>query len=135
MEKIKDIMTKEVISVTPQTPVKNIIEILAVKRITGLPVVDENKKLLGIISELDLIGLLLENCDIDGKTAENFITKDVVSFSINDTIDKLCQYLLNKPFRRVPIVDNGCLVGIVSRADIINLIWKKYNERKNSPQQ
>ncbi|HNV23736.1 MAG TPA: CBS domain-containing protein [Candidatus Omnitrophota bacterium] len=124
-------MTKEVISITPQTPIKEIIEILAVKKITGVPVVDENKKLLGIISELDLIGLLLQDSDIDNKKAEDFITKDVTSFSANDGIDKLCQYLLNKPFRRVPIVDNGCLVGIVSRADIIALIWKKYNERKN----
>jgi CBS domain-containing protein len=132
MEKIIDIMTKDVISITSKTPLKEVIEILTVKKITGIPVVDDNKKLLGIISELDLIGILLQDCNIDEKTAEEFITKDIVSFGINDSVDKLCQYLLNKPFRRVPIVDNGYLVGIVSRADIIALIWKKYNERKKA---
>lgn len=130
MEKIKDIMTKDVISIRFDTPIKEVIEILTSKKLTGLPVVDENKKLLGIISELDLMGILLQKCDIDGKTAEEFTTKDVISFGINDSVDKLCQYLLTKSFRRVPIVDNGCLVGIVSRSDIIALIWKKYNERK-----
>lgn len=132
MEKIKDIMTKDVISITSSTPIKEVIEILITKKITGLPVVDENRKLLGIISELDLMGILLQNCAIDGKTAEEFTTKNVVSFGINDSVDKLCQYLLNKPFRRVPIIDDGHLVGIVSRSDIIALIWKKYNQRKNT---
>ena len=126
----KDIMTKDVIVVTPDTPISIVIKILAIRKVTGLPVVDENKKLLGIVSEKDLMGLLLQD-NIDANlNIEKFMTKEVKSFSPEDDVKTVCEFLLNKPFRRVPITEGGKLLGLISRADIIKLLWANMADNK-----
>ena len=119
-------MTKDVLIVEPDTPIFMVVKILAIRKITGVPVVDEDKKLLGIISEKDVMHLLLtEDDNILNKKASDFMTTDVATFQPSDDIKTICEFLLDKPYRRVPIVDDGRLVGIISRADIIKLLWKE----------
>jgi len=120
----QEIMTREVQTVTPETPVSIAIRILAIRKISGLPVVDENKNLKGVISEKDLLQVLIEKGDIKDSTVSEFMTHEVKSFSPEDSADTICEFLINNPFRRVPIAKDGKLLGLISRADIITLIWK-----------
>lgn len=122
MKSAKEIMTKDIIVVNPDTTIEMAIKLLAIRRLTGLPVVDSTKKLVGIISELDLMHLLLENKDSMNKPVSEFMTKDVKYFSPDDSVMDICQFLLDHTFRRVPIVEDGILIGIISRSDIIRLI-------------
>jgi predicted transcriptional regulator len=55
----------------------------------------------------------------DTKKIGDIMTKDVVSFRLDDNLADICQCFMNKPFRRVPVLDNGKIVGIISRKDII----------------
>ncbi len=123
-------MTKDVLVVTPETPVGFAVKILAIRQLSGFPVVDNEKRLLGIISEKDLMGILLEDRAAADKTVGDYMTSDVMSFNPEDDAMEICKFLMERPFRRIPIVDNGILVGIVSRADIIQLLWKTKFESK-----
>ena len=121
MNEIKAIMTTDVITVGRKTPIYKAIEILLENDITGLPVVDDDMTLAGIITEKDILKLLsvLEN---DSATVEDFMTKEVVSFDLHEDLIAVCECLIKNHFRRIPILSNGKLTGIISRKDIINYI-------------
>ncbi len=125
MVKAKDIMTRNVITVKADTPVEIIIKILTVRKLTGLPVVDDDNKLLGIISEKDLLCLLFKNENLNDLKAMDYMTRDVESFDMEDTLEDVCTFLIGKPFRRVTVVSDGKLMGIVSRTDIISFIYRE----------
>ena len=117
----KTIMTTDVIAVKRNTPISHVAEILVDNDITGLPVVNDDMTLAGIISEKDVLCLLSDLEDESAKV-EDFMTKDVVSFDENEDLIAICECLVNNNFRRVPIVADGKLVGIISRRDIIRNI-------------
>ncbi len=117
----KTVMTTNVIAVKRHTPISRIAEILVDHDITGLPVVNDDMTLAGIISEKDVLCLLSDLEDESAKV-EDFMTKDVVSFEQNEDLIAICECLVNNNFRRVPIVAEGKLVGIISRRDIIKNI-------------
>jgi len=121
MFETRAIMTTDVISVKRDVPIGRAIEILVENDLTALPVVDEDMALLGIVSEKDVLGLLSDLED-DLAKVEDFMTTDVVSFSEDEDMIAICECLVNSHFRRVPIVADGKLVGIVSRKDIIKYI-------------
>lgn len=125
MTKVKEIMTKDVLVVNPETSVSMAVKIIAIKKVSGLPVVDDQKNLLGIITEADLMHLLLEKGDISKKMVGELMTKDVKCFGPDNDAFELCQFLMDNPFRRVPIVSGTKLVGVVSRPDIISLLWRE----------
>lgn len=112
-------MTADPIAVTPDTPIDNALELLVEHNITGLPVVDNEHRLVGIVSEKDLLCLL----DHDrGGTVADFMTSEVTSFDMNSDVIEICQSLINNDFRRVPITEEGRLVGVISRRDLIKFI-------------
>lgn len=121
MFETKSIMTTDVIAVKRQTPIYRSIEILLENNITGLPVVDDDMTLVGILSEKDVLSLLSDLKD-DSAEVEDYMTKEVVSFEQDEDLIAICECLINNHFRRVPIVSKGKLVGIISRKDIIKYI-------------
>lgn len=98
-----------------------IAQVLANKRVSGLPVVDDYMNLLGIVSEKDvLVSLYAPNGTV--LAARDLMTTDVVSFNVHDDLFDICDVLVREKFRRVPILDQGKLVGIISRTDIMQHI-------------
>jgi CBS domain-containing protein len=118
-----EVMNRGLITVKREDSVYRAMEALAANNITGLPVVEEDMQLVGIVSEKDIINYL---CDPDSRpcTVEEIMTENVVSFSPRDGLLDICDCLINNNFRRVTIVDSGRLVGIVSRSDIIAYILR-----------
>ncbi len=122
MFQVENIMQTDVIAVKENTLVYEAMELLRENNITGLPVVDEDKHLVGIITEKDVVTLLYAVKDDRAKVKE-FMTKEVVSFGINSNMIEICDCFAKNNFRRVPIVDDsGKVVGIVSKKDIISYI-------------
>ena len=121
MFETKTIMTTDVITVKRHTPLSMVIEILVDNNITGLPVVNDDGSLAGVISEKDVLSLVYESED-DSAKVEDFMTKDVVSFEQDEDLIAICECLVNNNFRRVPIVADGKLIGVISRKDIIKYI-------------
>ena len=134
MFQIENIMTKDVITVKKETPIQETIKIMVENNITGLPVVDDQMQLVGIISEKDVMMLLYDVGSRTGKV-EDFMTRNVVSFNQEDSLDEVCDYLLKNHFRRVPIVigPKKKLVGIISRKNIVQSIFQYQDFFRDTP--
>lgn len=117
----KTIMTTDVITVGRKTPVYDAVEMLLENGVTGLPVVEGDMTLVGVITEKDVLTLLSEATD-ESATVEEFMTRDVVSFETNADLIEICECLTRSSFRRIPIVSRGKLRGVISRKDIIKYI-------------
>jgi len=123
MFKAADIMKADVITVNRQTDIYEAMRILVENNITGLPVVDDDMTLVGLISEKDALRLLYNTEDRPGSVAD-FMTENVVSFRSDDSLIDITETFIRNNFRRVPIVEDGRVVGIISRKDIIGCILK-----------
>jgi CBS domain-containing protein len=120
----RDILKYGLFTVVKGTPVYEVMEIVATKNITGLPVVDDYMNLVGIITEKDILKLLYDPEAKPGKVAD-FMTENVFSFKYDVSLFDVCECLIDNPFRRVPILNHSNkLVGIISRADIIEYILR-----------
>ncbi len=111
----RDIMTHRVYTTTPQATVQEVAQLLTRERISGVPVVNPDGKLIGIVTEADIIAKT---------TASNLHAKDIMSSEVivvgEDTpVSEIARLLTDKKIKRVPVVHEGRLIGIVSRADIV----------------
>lgn len=119
---VKSIMTKEVKTVNPDTLIFDAMRLLPKYQISGLPVVEEDNTLVGILSEKDVLKILTKDKISYQDTVSQYMTKKVVSFEEDDSAIDVCRFFQKNPRRRVPIVKDGKLIGVVSRRDIISLI-------------
>ncbi len=118
----KDIMTARVVTVTPSASISDAARLLVKKKISGVPVVDEKDKtkVVGVLTEADLLA-----APPSAKTVGEVMKKRVVSVSPDTTVDEIANILVKKKIKRVPVVEGGKLVGIVSRIDVLRA---KYGE-------
>ena len=123
MLKIKDVMTKDVVSVKKETPIYEAMEIMRKKDITGMPVIEDDMTLVGVITEKDVLRLFYADEDEKNQTVGFFMTRPAVSYWENENLRSVCDFMMINYFRRVPVVSRkGKLVGIISRPDIIECI-------------
>jgi CBS domain-containing protein len=123
MFKAKEIMKTDVVTVKRDVPIYEAIRILVETNVTGLPVVNDDMTIAGVLSEKDVLALLYNIEDREGRV-EDFMTKGVVSFNQEDSLIDIAECLIENSFRRVPITSHGKLVGIISRKDIVAYILK-----------
>ena len=122
-----DIMTAEVVTVTPSTSVQELAELLADKRISGVPVVDYRGALLGVVSEADILSRKRGE-----ETVGTIMTTDVVAVAEDESVQEVSLLLSIKRINRVPVLRQGKLVGIVSRTDIVKAMAGIMPERANA---
>ena len=125
----EEIMTKDVISVTRETPIREAMELMLKHRISGLPVVDDDRNLVGVLSEKDVVSLLYDIETLDSQKVSNFMTERAMYFDIDDNLVDICDFFAKNLFRRVPITSDGKLVGIISVPDIIQYTLKLSKEK------
>jgi len=118
----KSIMMKKVITVYADACIYDAMDILVKEKISGLPVVNTEGNLVGIVTEKDVMRLLFTGAADNHKCVADCMTKDVVSFHPEDSVVDICALFITKPFRRVPIIEDGKLVGVVARRDIVSLL-------------
>jgi CBS domain-containing protein len=135
---VKSVMTKRVISVEPRTPLKEVARLLVSKRVSGLPVVDEDGSVLGVVSEGDilvkergrpgratLLDHLLDSNDDeatkhDARDAADAMTSPPITIRPDRPIAEAAALMLDRSVNRLPVVDHhGKLLGIVTRADLV----------------
>ena len=134
MLKVKDIMTKDVISVKRATPIYQAVEVLLENEITGMPVVEEDMTLSGVITEKDCIRLFYADEDEKNKTVEYFMTRPAVYYKEDDSLQTICDFMMINYFRRVPVISKeGKVVGIVSRPDVLKyILQQKWDENSRT---
>ena len=111
----KDVMTRDIITVSPSTKIKDLAMILIKNQISGAPVADKNGNILGIVSEADIVAKR-------GKDAKAIMSKKVVSVRQDTSVEEIAQLMMTHAIKRVPVTDGGKIIGIVSRADIVSAI-------------
>ncbi len=117
----KKIMSPDVVSVSRDTDIYEAIATMVNANVTGLPVVNPDGTLAGILSEKDVLRLLCDAADHAGKV-EGYMTGDIVTFHEDDSLVELADCFMKHNFRRVPILRDGKIVGIVSRRDVVRFI-------------
>ena len=148
-KRAKDIMTTDVIVANKNDIIANVANLLIKEKIGGLPVVDEENKVVGIISETDIMkkeshvdsprmlnfiqGIIFlddmkkfedEMREIAAYKVEDLMSKDIITVNENDTFDYVANVMINKSINRVPVVDeNNFLKGIICRYDIIKAMY------------
>lgn len=125
MLKAEDVMTRGVITIGPDATLVDTIKLLVAKEISGMPVIDADEKVVGIISEKDILNFTFSG-NIRNTKVREAMTKKIVSFSSDTDIDKISLAISENKFRRVPIIDKGKLAGIISRRDIIRYLLQQY---------
>jgi CBS-domain-containing membrane protein len=121
-----DIMTKDVVTAKKNMVLTDVIELLLRNQISAMPVVDDDKHIIGIVSEIDLVNLTLSGNARDTKV-EEVMTKKVISFGPDAELAEMVQSFSKNHLRRVPIVEEGKVLGIVSRRDILREMLKRYD--------
>jgi CBS domain-containing protein len=123
----KQLMNTSLITIGQDEDLYEAMRLMALNNITGLPVVDDEGTLVGIVTEKDIRVLLcnrLEDAGMDhaAGTVDQFMTRHVVCFHPEDSLSDVAECLSTNNFRRVPILDKGKLVGIISRRDVIRYL-------------
>ena len=119
---VKTIMTQDVISVKADMPIYETMELFIRHKISGIPVVNADMKVVGILTEKDVLKLLMDRKFDVKATVGDYMKREVVCFTEEDSAISVCEFFIKNSLRRVPIVRDNKLVGIVSRRDIIELI-------------
>ena len=118
-----DIMVSRVITLRPDTDIFVAIRVLLSRRISGAPVLDARGGLVGLLSEKDCLKLLalggFHEDDFAGATVADYMTSDVSTIGLDTDIFTIAGLFLRHPYRRLPVVDDGLLVGQVSRRDVL----------------
>jgi len=153
---VRDIMTTQVVTLKGTDTIKHATVLFALHTISGAPVVDDDRHLIGIVSETDILELILKSQDklsIDhpaaymlmspmdetgddkdvkeaGDAISQMLVKDIMTRTVLTTtpdamIVDVVEGMIAKNVNRVPVVEKGILVGIISRGDIIFSIYKK----------
>ena len=118
-------MNRDVTTISPEATLADAIELLVTRKISGLPVLDAGEKMVGIISEKDILNFAFSG-NIRQTRVKEAMSKKVISFSSETEIDKISLAISENKFRRVPIVDGDKLVGIISRRDIIKVLLSEH---------
>lgn len=147
MLKARDIMTREVITVAPETEVADIAKLLLEKHLNGVPVVDETGAIVGIVCQSDLIAeqkklplpsffTLLDSFipissttraekevqKITAMKAADAMTPDPVTIDPETGIDEIASIMVNRNYHTLPVTEGGRLVGIVGKEDILRTL-------------
>jgi len=117
------VRASDMITFSPDQTIQEVIDIIIDKRISGAPVLDSQRKLVGIISEKDCLKVIVDqayhNLPMSNRKVADYMTAKVKTLSPNSDVVEAANEFLNTAIRRLPIVDNGVLLGQVSRRDIL----------------
>jgi len=145
-DRVADVMTRFVVAVHPSTPLGELVRMLVDRDYRGLPVVDQANRVVGVVTNRDLIergglsarvellgalaGAALERelsaTGVREKTAADVMTREVVSVRGDAPLRHAAQLMIQRRIKRLPVVDDGQLVGVISRADLLRTMGQDY---------
>ncbi len=144
---IETLMSKHVVTASPDTPLKRVARMLTRYRISGVPVCDESGAVLGVVTEADILckeqglipepggmlGWLFEKADSEGarilaRTAAEAMSTPAMTIAPGASISEAARIMITRRINRLPVVEDGRLVGIVSRADLVRAFHRSDDE-------
>ncbi len=127
---VKDFMTRSLISFAPETSVYDAMKTLIEHRISGGPVLDSDGNLVGMLSEVDCHKTILSSSynNYPIETVGDVMSTDLKTVDANMSIHALAEKFLRNPYRRYPVLENGKLIGQISRRDVLIAIQRLREE-------
>jgi CBS domain-containing protein len=123
---VRDYMTTKVKTLSPETPILQAVDMLVKHAISGAPVCDAEGRVVGMLSEKDCLPLIakgVNHAPPEGTVAE-FMANDPAVLPPDMDLYYAAGVFMKKIYRRFPVVENGKLVGVISRRDILRAIHK-----------
>lgn len=136
---VREIMTAPAFHVHKDAPIDDALEILAVRRVTALPVVDDDQALVGMLSEIDILrGAVAPDSRAHARPVQDethypdavseVMTSDVVTVTEGDDVAELIERFASRKIKSAPVVRGRRLIGVISRSDIIRALYRPDNE-------
>jgi CBS domain-containing protein len=119
-EEISSIMEEEVITLHEQDTISDAIKTMLRRNVSGFPIVNEDSTVVGIVSERDFVSLVANI--VTGKRLSDIMSRDVVTARPDTTVEEAAQLMISNDFTRVPIVQEGVMLGVVTTSDIVNYL-------------
>ena len=125
---VTEYMATKLITFTPETDIRDAINIILKKQISGAPVLNEKKELVGMLSEVDCLKLLVNGPYDEAPSkfgqVRDFMSTEVHTISSDKTIIYAAYEFVNSGYKRLPVVENGKLIGQISRSDVLRAVQK-----------
>ena len=113
-----DIMTRKVYTIHPEASAQEAAQLLSQHRISGLPVVNAEHKIIGMVTEADIISKVLR----EGLLVSDIMSHEVIAVVEDTPVGEIAMLLTERKIKRVPVVQGDKLIGIVSRGDIVHAV-------------
>ena len=134
--RVADIMTADVSTVTPDTTVARAIELLASHRYMALPVATETGELVGIVTEVDVLTTRFPPDQRDRSRpaiVREVMSRPVITVAASTDVRDLAEHMWRHRHRNLPVVDDGQLVGFVTRTDLIRMLAMGWRASRDCP--
>ena len=115
------IMTTDLVTVRPDSSIAEAIELLLNQSISGLPVTDDDGHLVGVITEFALLAVAYDK-RVKNHTVNQYMTREVITVDLNDPISRIADLCIVHRVRRVPVMLDGRLVGVIARRDVLRAL-------------
>ncbi len=122
-DSVKEIMTRDVISISPKYSIKESVNVMTENGIGSLPIVDKEGKVVGIVTERDFALALAGS--LSNETVGDIMVKDVITTTLGTPIESCSKIMVRNNLRRIPVVEEDKLVGIVTSTDIVRFFGDK----------
>lgn len=123
---IRTLMHAQVVTVGPNAALVDVARAIAAHGIGAVPVVDEEQRLLGLVSTSDVVGLLWHGEGLEGKTARDAMSVEPPAIDEFATAEEAVEVLRDALIRHLPVTREGRLVGLVTASDLIRHLLKQY---------
>ena len=126
---ISKLLTREIISINENGTIYDAIKLLSKNKIGALPVINNQKKLCGIVSERDIINAISENKEIKLSLSDinSIMTSKVITCNKDTQSNVLMKIMTTNKIRHIPILEKNLLIGIVSIGDVVKRLLEKFN--------
>lgn len=116
-----EIMSTKLRTVHPDTSIQEAIEILIDQRVSGLPVTDDEDRLVGMITEFALLAVAYDQ-SVSKHTVSQHMTRDVITVNVDDPVSRVADLCIIHRVRRVPVMKDGRLLGVIARRDVLHAL-------------
>ena len=119
----ESIMTTDLVTITPEMSIKEAIELLIQKEISGLPVTDQQGRLVGVITEFAMLAMVYDR-EVQNQTVGQHMTREVFTVESTDPISRIADLCIVHRVRRLPVMRDGKLIGLIARRDVLKALYE-----------
>jgi CBS domain-containing protein len=119
----ESIMTTDLVTISPEMLIKDAIELLIQKQISGLPVTDNQGRIIGVITEFAMLAMVYDR-EVQNQPVGQHMTREVFTVESTDPLSRIADLCIVHRVRRLPVMRDGKLVGLIARRDVLKALYE-----------